>query len=80
MESNKYLDKVLDFYVRNTKIDFDDSIILTPFIDKVNFETYPFGDLMFGYHSQKHFGLTDDEIKYLWAKYLPIVKEKINIY
>ncbi len=77
MENKEYLDKVLDFYVRNTNIDFDNRIILTPFIDKIKFETYIFGDLMFGYYSEKHFGLTEDEIKYLWRRYISIVKEKI---
>ena len=48
MKSNKYLDKVLDFYVRNTKIDFGSRTIFTPFIDKIKFEAYMFGDLMFG--------------------------------
>ncbi len=78
MENKKYLDKVLDFYVRNTIIDFDDSTIYTPFIDKIKFASYAFGDLMFGYYGEKHFGLTEDEIDYLWRKYTSIIKEKIN--
>jgi hypothetical protein len=39
-----------------------------------------FGDLMFGYYSEKHFGLTEDEIKYLWRRYISIVKESVDIY
>ena len=78
IENNKYLDMVLDFYVRNTKIDFDNRTIFTPFIDKIKFESYMFGDLMFGYYSEKHFGLTEDEIEYLWKVYRNIIKGKIE--
>ena len=78
MNNKKYLDKVLDFYVRNTKIDFNNRTIFTPFIDKIKFETYVFGDIMFGYYGEKYFGLTKDEVDNLWRKYTSIVKEKIN--
>jgi len=71
---NTYLDKVVEFLVRNTKMDYDKGEIQYPFI-RVHFNAridfiYP----PFKKYCKNVYGLTDQEIKYVWKEY----KEKIE--
>ena len=87
MKSNqkKYLDKVVDMVVRETRIDYDDQRIYTPFI-KFNNLSLPLPYTII-YFSQSHkfhkyskdtYGIVGDEIEYVWTKYTNIIKDKID--
>ena len=85
-----YLDKVIEYLVRDTKIYYD--------IDKIKFPFYslPFSissyflpfiyyrflspqfTSLFSKYSKEVYGLTDQEIKYIWIKYKTIIKIKIE--
>jgi hypothetical protein len=74
----KYLDKVVDMVVRETRIDYDDQRIYTPFI-KFNNLSLPLPYTII-YFSQSHntYGIVGDEIEYVWTKYTNIIKDKID--
>ena len=85
-----YLDKVVEFLVRDTEIDYD--------IDKIKFPFYslPFSissyflpfiyyrfqspqfTSLFSKYCIDYYGLTDQEIKYVWKEYKNIIKDKIT--
>ena len=85
-----YLDKVIEFLVRDTKIYYD--------IDKIKFPFYslPFSissyflpfiyyrflspqfTSLFSKYCIDYYGLTDQEIKYVWKEYKNIIKDKIT--
>ena len=87
---NIYLDKVIEFLVRDTKIYYD--------IDKIKFPFYslPFSissyflpfiyyrfqspqfTSLFSKYCIDYYGLTDQEIKYVWKEYKNIIKDKIT--
>ena len=86
MENKKYLDKVVDHMVRNTKIE---SLLVNPLfrpIDKYvpifsddpvkDIETTQyFGTSMYDY-LKNQFGLIDDEVKYVLEQYINVVRGK----
>ena len=87
MENKRYLDKVLEHMVKRTKIDYGEEEVLTPFASPLHFSLnhYPFSFVLnhpFSYnffisffsYTKNHFGLTDDEIRYIFKQY----KENIN--
>ena len=82
MENKRYLDKVLEHLVRSTKIDYEDEKLFTPFLSPslpsssppFTFPPLPF----FSHHCKNTYGLTDDEILYVWKEYKDIILEKIN--
>lgn len=83
----RYIDKVLEFYVRGTKIEdigygrkkiifpTSQSFIL-PTEDELlilgNFIPYFFYD-----YCKNMYGLTEDEINYMWVKYEDIIRDKV---
>ncbi len=76
MENRKYLDKVIGSLVRGTKIDYDEEEIHTHFIVFSNFSiSLPNS---FTKYCKNTFGLTDDEIKYVWNQYRKILINKIE--
>ena len=93
MEDNIYLDKVVEFLVRDTRIDYKSRVIHTPFyssspsLDSTFFDTFkillpsfsprPFY-FFFPDYCKDVYGLTDDEIKYVWNIYKDIIKEKVE--
>ena len=90
MENKKYLDKVLEHMVKKTKIDYGEGEVLTPFASPLHFSLNPHSFLYlkpflnikhsdnffisFFSYTKNHFGLTDDEIRYIFKQY----KENIN--
>ena len=75
MENKKYLDKVLDHLVRGTKIDYNN----TP--DRmIDFQWIPssLSFSSFSFYCKNTFGLTDDEIEYVWNEYRSIILDKIK--
>jgi len=85
MENNKYLDKVVGSLVRGTKIDYENDVVYSPFItlpkrafynhlltrDNISIHG------LFGYLFNT-FGLTSDEILYVWKQYKKIILEKLE--
>jgi len=81
MDNKKYLDKVIGSLVRGTKIDYDEGRIYAPF------SPFPFLSSLLSYFSstssfskycKNTFGLTEEEIKYVWNQYRSIIKNKID--
>ena len=87
MENKKYLDKVLDYLVSRTKIDYDKGEIIFPFTNSAApfglsafiyfYRTPPFS-LPFVKYCNRQFGLTEEEIKYVYHRYVKIIEDKIN--
>ena len=94
MENKKYLDKVLDYIVSRTKIDYENKEVNTPFLPLYKppfYYTLPFTSSSLHFHSftspfffsfssycRNYFGLTKDEIKYINYKYKNIINDKIE--
>ena len=86
MDSKKYLDKVTENLVSRTKIDYDKGEIIFPFTTSATpfglsafiyfYRSTPFS-LPFVKYCNSQFGLTEDEIKYVYYKYVNIIEEKI---
>ena len=79
-DNKKYLDKVVEFLVRDTKIDYDQKRIQYPFYPPFHYLT-PSPLFLFPSTLSKYcidvYGLTDQEIEYVWVKYKDIIKDKI---
>ena len=89
---NIYLDKVIEFLVRDTKIDFKGKEIFLPFLTSISFTSllpfllprFPFAPhisslfLYFSKYCKEVYGLTDQEIEYVWKEYKEIIKDKIT--
>jgi hypothetical protein len=84
MGNKKYLDKILNYLVRGTKIDYEKERIY------FSFYPYPFYFLdsfspfylslfsSFSKYCRNQFGLTEKEVEYVWKEYVVIMKDKIN--
>lgn len=87
MENNKYLDKVVGSLVRGTKIDYENDVVFTPFITlpKRPFHNHLLTRNYISIHGLfdyliNTFGLTSDEILYVWKQYKKIILEKLEVY
>lgn len=84
MENNIYLDKVVEFIVRDTKIDHDKEEIQYPFYPfnrTFLFSLFfPFSSIFspFSKYCKNVYGLTEDEVKYVWNQYKDIILDKIT--
>lgn len=76
----RYLDKVVEFLVRDTKIDYDKDEIQFPFSFPLSrsfrLSVYSFSFLpsSFSKYCKNIYGLTDQELEYVWKEY----KEKVE--
>ena len=89
MDDKKYLDKVLDYIISRTKIDYDKEEITFPFTTQpthqfyyhsvflIDFERTIFS-LPFVKYCNRQFGLTEEEIEYVYRRYVEIIEEKIE--
>lgn len=77
MENKRYLDKVLEHLVRGTNIDNNNLTSLPPFLSYIPSYLSTFQSL-FNSYCKNTFGLTEDEISYVWKEYKEIIKDKIN--
>ena len=77
MENKKYLDKVLDHLVRGTKIDNNNLTSLPPFLSYIPSYLSTFQSL-FNSYCKNTFGLTKDEISYVWEEYKKIIIDKLE--
>ena len=95
MENNTYLDKVVEFLVRDTMIDYDEDEIQFPFFpssfyfstifslsspSRSPLLTFPptLPSSSFSKYCIDVYGLTDQEIEYVWNQYKDIIKDKIT--
>ena len=100
MNDKKYLDKVLDYIVSRTKIDYDKDEIIFPFTTRATpvslgpplplpsppplprpllsfLRSFPFS-LPFVKYCNGQFGLTEEEIEYVYYRYKKIINNKIS--
>ena len=83
---NIYLDKVIEYLVRDTKIDYENEKISTPFFRFSHFTFFDIRHFFLSLLSPHYFtsyckvvyGLTDQEIEYVWKEYKEIIKDKIT--
>ena len=86
---NQYLDKVANFLVDDTKLD-DKQEELTLSLGSVGFKIIYFSDFLwttahflhdipsyFSKYCKNTYGLTDEEIRYVWVQYRYIIRDKI---
>ena len=79
----KFLHKVVDQIVRETRIDYDRRVIKTPppcsppFFRFLSF-SYVFPSLSFSDHCKDVYGLNEEETDYVWKVYRGIIKDKIS--
>jgi len=88
MMNKKYLDKVLEHLVRGTQIDYENNSIAFPFTNLSISNTTPpfysfsyfrlFPSETFNSNCRNTFGLTEDEIDYVWKEYKKIILEKLE--
>ena len=85
MENKKYLDKVLGYMVKGTKMDYENNSLNTPFSPLsilfshlLHFHLSLFPFLTFSSYCRNYFGLTKDEIRYIWKEYRNIINDKIE--
>jgi hypothetical protein len=82
-KQNIYLDKVIEFLVRDTNIDYKNEKITTPlYPSPSSFYSFPLFTfslfLLFSSYSKEVYGLTDEEIEYVWKEYKSIITDKIK--
>ena len=80
MENKKYLDKVLDHLVRSTKINYENNEVNTPIPHLFpSYFHFPFTPpSTFTKYCKDQFGLTEEEMEYVWKEYVDIINDKIE--
>ena len=84
--NNKYIDKVIGSLVRGTKIDYDKEEVYFPFFSSSPLLSHLSRFLpssshlfpLFSKYCRNQFGLTEEEIEYVWEIYKDIIKDKIS--
>lgn len=81
----KFLHRVLDQIVDETRFDYDRKVVVTPlhfphpsFILLSPTFIRPGPPLIFTKHCRGVYGLNDDEVKYVWKQYKRIINDKIG--
>jgi len=85
-KQNIYLDKVIEYLLRDTNIDYKNEKITTPFSfsspSPLLFYSFPLFSfslfLLFSSYCKEVYGLTDEEMEYVWKEYKSIIKDKIK--
>ena len=93
MNNKKYLDKVVGSLVRGTKIDYENNRITFPFLSSFlpfPYSSFSLSSRLifflssssflhpFSTYCKNTFGLTEEEIEYVYKKYRDIIKDKIS--
>ena len=90
MKDKKYLDKVLGYMVKVTKMDYENKEVNTPFYSSsllplpLSFSFFfsqPFSittSFSFSSYCKNTFGLTEEEMVYVWKDYVDIINGKIE--
>jgi hypothetical protein len=81
---NRYIEHIIKDLVRDTRIDYDQDRIYFPFLPFSSLTSpppsiFPLPSIYFSDYCKDNYGLTEDEIKYVWDQYKTIIKEKMNI-
>ena len=80
----RFLDKVLDQLVRETRMDYDEGRIYTPFQKPFSFSHILTSHLLlfsfktFYRHCEEVYGLNYDETEYVWEEYKENIRDKVN--
>ena len=83
----KFLDKVVDQIVSETRTDYDEERFLPPFLSTLNypFPSFPYVSLLrstlippFIIHCREVYGLNEDEVSYVWKEYRDIIIDEIE--
>ena len=80
----KFLDKVVGQLVRETRMDYDEGRIYTPFQKPFSFSLFPpshfllFSFNTFYRHCEEVYGLNYDETEYVWEEYKENIRDKVN--
>ena len=87
MNDKKYIDKVIENLVSRTKIDYDKGEIIFPFTTRSTpfsfsfflsyLTSYSSFSLPFIKYCGDQFGLTEEEIEYVYHRYVNIIEDKI---
>ncbi len=79
---NKYVEHIINDLVRDTKIDYEKDRIyypyLPPFILFNRLFTSSSPSSLFSKYCKENYGLTEEEIDYVWKEYKKIIKDKIK--
>ncbi len=86
MDNIKYLNKVVDFLVKDTKINWEKKEFMFPFFPtRINsmsilpsYRPPTDTNTNFFKYFRNHYGLTDNEINYVWNTYKYIMIDKMN--
>ena len=89
MENKKYIDKVLDHLLRSTELNYDEEtitflppryfyIFYFPLLPSSELSSFSFPQAYLSRYCRDYFGLTKDEIEYVWDKYINIILDKIE--
>lgn len=83
MKDKKYIDKVVGSLVRSTKMDYDKEEIQFPFLTFIlplpSFSSSsPLKPLPFSEYCKNIYGLNEEEIEYVWNKYIKSIIDKIE--
>ena len=70
----KFLNRVVDQLVRETRIDYDEGRLYTPFLSPLSLILPP--PLLFSQHCKEVYGLNEDEIDYVWRGYKVVIRDK----
>ena len=79
----KFLHKVLDQIISETRIDYDRKVIRLPYQPSsftLSHQSlyFPYVMSRFSTHCKSIYGLNDDEIKYVWKEYRETIIDKIE--
>jgi hypothetical protein len=75
---DNFLDKVIDQLVNETDIDYRTQVIVAPFFSKRFINPSLTLTSPFARHCRKIYGLTYNEIDYIWDQYKSIISDKIK--
>jgi hypothetical protein len=74
----KYLDKVVNLLVRDTRIDYGEKEITYTFIPFSKFKYNSIAFSFFSKYCKETYGIGENEIEYVWVEYKDIIKEKMK--
>ena len=78
---NRFIEHIINDLVRDTKIDYDKEEITHAFLPLLPLSLSPpfFPPLaFFSKYCKNRYGLTEEEIEYVWVKYKDIILDKIT--
>lgn len=89
MENNKYLEKIYDYIMDRTIINYEENTIFFPAVGKYipisyNSGEYTMADYFIGFspglkrYGRDTFGLTDEEAEFLWVRYKKEIMDTIT--